>query len=427
MKLLYLTLDTPLDIQTVATGNQLRVLGIREALEAAGHEVVQRVYTPDPDAAPNANTYHTREELEDSIRQEQYAGIIVGYWSLLAHLPGTELPVILDFIAPRLLELMFQEPEAVPDKTRELVDLLYRVDHILVGNSRQSDLLLPLLLQAGIDCRQKIPVSIVPISARAIQRPAKKAASPLQLVNAGVDWPWRKFDNYRKVFHELEETLVGIKFTEYSGVYPGNREADHRESTLQSYSEMQLSLQQCHLGVELGERNTEREFSHSFRAIEYLECGLPIIINSWIPLAEQIIEYDAGWVIDGPDELRGILLDVLENPQILQDKQAGVEKLKSTKLNYQESCLPLLEYLAAPAKALRIEKPAEAEIETEVEIDSKEAQENSSKSVEQGASTTKIILASLFKKYLCPARPESTPDILMVTRSDLFRLITVQQ
>ncbi|MDG1851820.1 MAG: glycosyltransferase family 4 protein, partial [Gammaproteobacteria bacterium] len=36
------------------------------------------------------------------------------------------------------------------------------------------------------------------------------------------------------------------------------------------------------------------------------------------------------------------------------------------------------------------------------------------------ASNGKIILGKIFKRYFCPPRPESTPDVLMVTRADLF-------
>ncbi|MFT5320977.1 MAG: glycosyltransferase involved in cell wall biosynthesis [Pseudohongiellaceae bacterium] len=417
MKLLYLTLDTPLDIQQVATGNQVRVLGIREVLEDAGHEVVQLVYSSDPDTAVNANIYHSREELEALVGRGQFDVIIVAYWSLLADLPTTEVPIILDFIAPRLLELMFQAPESVPATTNEIVSLLSCVDHILVGNKRQSDLLLPLLLQAGIDCRQDIPISILPISTRAKLLSQAKSARPVKLVNAGVDWPWRNFSNYRAVIKELVEKRKGITFVEFSGAYPGNAETEEAESSLQSYAQMQASLQQCHIGLELGERNTEREFSHSFRAMEYLESGLPIIINSWIPLAELIIQYDAGWVVDEPSALHNLLLDVENNPEILQAKQAGVINLKNEVLNYKTSCAPLLKYLSNPYKVDRFAKSADPDPEVE---DVPESDEKADFPKGANASTSKIILASIFKKFFCPARPESTPDILMVTRSDLF-------
>ena len=83
----------------------------------------------------------------------------------------------------------------------------------------------------------------------------------------------------------------------------GEGSGEEQATTLLGYAAMQASLQQCDIGLELGERNPEREFSHSYRAMEYLESGLPIIINSWIPLASLIKHYDAGWVIDAPSEL----------------------------------------------------------------------------------------------------------------------------
>ena len=40
MKILYLTVEAPLDPAAVATGNQVRAQGLTEALEQAGHTVI---------------------------------------------------------------------------------------------------------------------------------------------------------------------------------------------------------------------------------------------------------------------------------------------------------------------------------------------------------------------------------------------------
>ena len=111
MKILYLSLDQPLNLHAVTTGNQVRVQGLRDVMENAGHEVVQLTYMADPEVAPNSSLYHSREELEDRIKQGQFDVIIAGYWSLLAHFSATDIPVVLDFIAPRLLEQIFRVPK----------------------------------------------------------------------------------------------------------------------------------------------------------------------------------------------------------------------------------------------------------------------------------------------------------------------------
>jgi len=423
MKLLYLTLDAPFDANLVATGNQVRAAGISAALERAGH-VVRQLY-PAPEnisAAGSVNTYRTQDELASIIADGQFDALLVGYWSLLAHLPESPLPVILDFIAPRILELMYQNPAELKQQNDDLVSLLPRADFFLVGNQRQGDILLPLLIQAGFDCRQQLPLALVPISVRDDVLDSRVAEfDVVQLVNAGVDWPWRDMSRYRECLEQLMKENPRIRFVEISGQYPGagdSGDKGEKNGDLLSYLQMQSLMRQSQIGLEVGERNTEREFSHSFRAMEYLGCGLPVIINAWIPLAADIQAYDAGWVIDQPEQLHDIMHALNADPAILFRKQRGVRKLLVDKLNYDHSCIPFIEYLKAPGKAVKVlesgsslsGKVSEAPVLKEF-VDSQP---------EQKVSTFKVILGAVFKAVFCPRRPESTPDILMVSRSDLF-------
>lgn len=403
MKILYLTLDHALHLDAVATGNQVRAQGILEALEQAGHTVIQCTPAKENTRAKAVHTYETRSDLEKLIAGNGVEAILVGYWSLLAHLPESNIPVILDFIAPRMLELMFQESEPIQAKARELIDELGRADHFLVGNQRQSDLLLPLLLQAGFDCRWQAPVSIVPIAARGKISPVENSSSKLRIVNAGVDWPWRNTQAYREVLYQLMPQDNNLDFVELTGSYPGDKSTPGDNSLL-AYSAMQETLQSCDIGLELGEKNIEREFSHSFRSMEYLECGLPLIINAWIPLAELIRQYDAGWVIQGPEELSELTQALLQDKTILKTKRAGVRALIHEELNYATSCKPLLDYLTAPKKALRTFK----------------FQQSQEMPKETPVLKKRRWLFTLIRKVFYPNRPENTPDILMVTRADLF-------
>ncbi|MDG2177069.1 MAG: glycosyltransferase [Gammaproteobacteria bacterium] len=419
MKILYLSLDPPLNLETVATGNQVRVQGILETLQMAGHDIVQSFPAPDHNTSNfTSDCYRTKDELESFISGKKFDAIVVGYWSLLAHLPDTRLPVILDFIAPRILELMFQDPDSLLEKTAELIETLQRADHFLVGNQRQSDLLLSLLLQAGFDCREQMPVSIVPISTRGETGLSENSSGKLRLINAGVNWPWRNSGTYKNILDKLSGQNERVEFVELTGACPGEgSEADENKTSLLNYAAMQEELQACDIGLELGERNTEREFSHSFRSIEYLQCGLPIIINTWIPLSRQIEKYNAGWVIEEAGELKGIVESILAEPKLLADKKIGMENLIKAELNYGSSCIPLLDYLALPIKA---EKKNLQQPKVAAAAESPRLLEFLEKQTEVKSSPVKVFLGAVFKTLFCPSRPESTPDILMVTRSDLF-------
>ena len=419
MKILYLSLDPPLDPERVATGNQVRAQGIREALADAGHEVLLAVPAPEASEPPGPQAdhiaYRTREELEAVIRDRGIEAVLVAYWALLAHLPDQGPPVVLDFVAPRLLEVLFEDPERLADRAADLIALLPRADRFLVGNRRQGDLLLALLLQAGFDCRASAPVLTVPISTRGRAAHAEGVERKPRVVNAGVSWPWRRAQAYAGVLQEAAAAGL-VDFVELHGPYPGGEPAAEAPSTLRAYREMQALLLRSDVGVELGERNTEREFSHSFRAAEYLECGLPLIINSWIPLADLVREYDAGWVIDSPDDLRELLQELGADPGALAAKRRGARALAAERLNYTAACRPLLQYLQNPVKAERFGVTPAAALQSGETPGLRDFVETPTRK----PSTLKVLLGSLFKIVFCPRRPDSTPDILLVTRADLF-------
>lgn len=422
LKILLLTLDPPLDPSRVATGNQVRTQGIAEALVAAGHEVLQAVPTreserPDADEA-GFHAYRTREELDALVREQGVEAILAGYWALLAHVGQDGPPVILDFIAPRLLEQLYQAPGEVAEHAAELIGLLPRADHFLVGNQRQADLLLGLLLQAGFDCREQVPVSVVPICARARHDGAGESEAagsrPPRLVSAGVRWPWRQAEDWQAELRAAEADGEAV-LVELSGDYPGTAPGGG-DGGLLPYAGMQAALQACDIGLELGDRNPEREFSHSFRALEYLECGLPIMINPWIPLAASVREYQAGWVVESPSQLREVLAEIRRDPGLLAARRQGARRLVSEQLNYGRSCQPLLQYLDNPIRPKRFGAAPDPEASAGEAPGLRDFVESPA----PRPSTFKVLLGAMFKILFCPKRPDATPDVLMVSRSDLF-------
>ena len=61
---------------------------------------------------------------------------------------------------------------------------------------------------------------------------------------------------------------------------------------------MEDLLRRCHIGMELSEYNLKREYSLSFRSIEYLRCGLPVVCNDYLELAGHVRDYAAGWAVE---------------------------------------------------------------------------------------------------------------------------------
>jgi glycosyltransferase involved in cell wall biosynthesis len=410
MKILYLTLLPPFDPARVATGNQVREAGIRKELLDAGHAVLTCAPSSAETKKETGSYFASEQELARYIDSCQPDAILVGYWTLLAWLPPVKAPVILDFIAPRLLETMFQEQGALLHESQQILSLLPRADHFLVGNQRQADLLLSLLLLGGIDCRDTIPISIVPISTSGTVAHYSPPQTEIRLVSAGVNWPWRQSGEYFAVLEAWCREHPTFNFRNITGTYPG---AGTAQSTLLTYQEMRERICDSHIGLELGSRNTEREFSHSFRMIEYLQCGLPVIANAWLPVAGLLREYDAGWLVESPAELLPILQALADEPGLLAGKAEGARKLAEDCLNYRHSCQALLRYLQAPwqpAKAAFVFRQGGLFGVTP----------GASQSAPERGWKWRSALVQTYQLLFCRKRPHDTPDIVMVTRGDLF-------
>lgn len=404
MKIFQLSLHPPFDPARVATGSQVREAGLAAALTAAGHQITFCAPLPAGERAGSELYYSSPQQLAARIAACRPDAILVAYWTLLAALPAVQVPVILDCIAPRLLEAMYQTPGTLQHESRQLLALLARADHFLVGNQRQGDLLLTLLLLAGIDCRERVPVSLVPIATDGTPLPYTPPQDSIQVVSAGVDWPWRQSAAYVAVIEDWCRTHPQFALRTISGAYPG---ADTQATGLLGYRDMQQALRASQLGLELGARNTEREFSQSFRLAEYLQCGLPVLVNPWLPLADTIRAWDAGWLVATPEELRAVLQQIASDPALLARKAAGARRLAQEQLNYRQVCAPLLAYLAAPWQPRK-----EAVVFAAAPLAPVPAPPRGWR--------WQAALVQLYQLVFCRKRPRDCADILMVTRSDLF-------
>lgn len=411
MKIFYLSLHLPFDPERIATGNQVREAGIARALQAAGHEVRHCAQVPADTAEQGDGSFVSAEQLAARLAAFAPDIILVGYWALLASLPPTRVPVICDFIAPRLLEAMYQHSGTLQHESRQLLTLLPRADHFVAGNQRQADLLLALLLLSGIDCKERAPISIVPIATSAEVPDYQLPQDHIRIVSAGVDWPWRQSGRWFAVINAWCAAHPAFSFTNIAGSYPGAAGCAADKTVLLGHQDMQQMFCASHLGLELGDRNTEREFSHSFRMIEYLQCGVPVVANTWLPVAALIREYDAGWLVDSPEALVPILQAIEADPGLLARKAAGAKRLAETELNYRQACAPLLRYLDAPWQ------PAK---ETFLLATPDAAQTAAPEVAQSRFWRLQHALVQGYQLLFCRKRSSDTRAILMVTRSDLF-------
>lgn len=358
MKRILHILQQPLQPESdVFSGNDLRTRQLDQGLRDGGHEI-SHAFLRGPGEPAATGAFRNRDELQGILLREKPDVILVSYWELLALLPFELLqPVVLDFVAPRPLEELFEAPHKVQANLARMRNALARCDRILCGNQRQADLLIPMLIEAGHDLRESSPLSIVPLGAPLANAPTSQPGSDgVTLVMGGVSWPWRKEQSWLEALQRAANDLpVHIQVMRFTGRYKlpvgegrsGGNAIDgviHTSPLLPYEQYSEYLTHQAHAGIELADWNLERAFSQSFRSLDFLRHGLPLICNRYLPLAALVEKYDAGWLLDQPDDIAGVLQEVSQ-PETWRVKSANALRLAGEALSVKATTAELLQYL----------------------------------------------------------------------------------
>lgn len=376
MKVLIVTHGSSFRPEHILSGNSIRAYYLGRGLAEHGiHVTFAYPRPPSPDQGgsgesgmfePAARLFGNSTELHALIREVQPQAILVGYWELLDFFPyDFEIPLIVDLIAPRILEILFQDGEDVGHYAGRMLAQYRKASRFICGTQRQRQFLIPWLILAGFDCRFEPPIDIIPISTEpASPLPRQRASDAWTLVTGGVSWPWRMAERYHQAIRDTlaNGSAMRGRLLVLSGGYVhkaasddtsdanSEREPDS-DSTLKSpgllpYRDMvSLFREDCDIGIELSDYNIERDFSASFRSVEFLRCGLPVICNRSLALASDLQDYDAGWVIDGPEELSELLGSISRASSDYSCKSANAIRLIEERYHYLSTIRPLVEYL----------------------------------------------------------------------------------
>ena len=230
-------------------------------------------------------------EAYDSELGQRPQIVVLGFWELADWLPtDPSCPVVLDHVAPRLLERQFEDRERLSSDASALLGVLARCDEVWVGNARQRDLMTGWLLLAGHDCRFESPARIVPIAGDPFVDPAAsdRGDGPLRLFHGGRDWPWRDASDWLQALRDADG--------------PWRLDDGSEAAGLSGHPEYIERLRAADIALELSDDNVERRFSQSFRMTDALCNGVPVICNRFLPLADAVVEHEAGWMVDAPAE-----------------------------------------------------------------------------------------------------------------------------
>ena len=329
---LILTESAPFVEHAPATGLAVRHTRMAEALSGQGVAVTYAWPESDGNGAPAVGerrafeslAVRTPADLADWLAGHDPAVVILGYWELAGLLPeSADCILVLDYIAPRMLERQFEDGDRLAGEAAALIDLLARCDQVWVGNRRQHDLMLAWLLLAGQDCRYQAPIRIVPIagpvvgptvdSGAATDSTASDSDRPLVLFHGGRDWPWRDSTAWISALRRQAGPWRLDDGSEQAGLTGHNRYLER--------------LAAADLVLELSDPNIERCYSQSFRMADALCSGVPVICNGFLPLAAQIEHYRCGWLVDTPDQLAGLLEGIAKDRAELARRAENARRL----------------------------------------------------------------------------------------------------
>ena len=131
-----------------------------------------------------------------------------------------------------------------------------------------------------------------------------------------------------------------------------------KKQSLIPYDEMERVFRNAHLAVDLAEQSPERELSFSYRIIEYLRCGLPVICNHYLDIADRISRYQAGWVLDTEKEkgaFKSLVEELLWKPELVSERRENACRLVREEFNWEKTASPLVRFCKNPKPAERRE------------------------------------------------------------------------
>jgi len=282
---------------------------------------------------------------------------------------GLACAVMADWIAPRMLEFAFQELP-LEQWLPSILTALRKADYHTCCTPAQRAYLYALLQLAGVDIRD-CAVDLVPLSA-ATDFPAPQPAGgePL-LVAGGVSWPWIRSGRYlRAVLEEMDKAGRG-RLRIFGGRYPFATDASQYSEPekelpasdrleimgLLPYDQLLDEYRSAWAAVNLFEENPERQLAFSFREIDYLKCGLPLLCAPFSHIAPYIRRHEAGWVLESmtEKELRRTVRRILALERIPAAMSAAAQAIVREHFDQRQTIRPVLDYLARPTRPPRRE------------------------------------------------------------------------
>jgi Glycosyl transferases group 1 len=286
-------------------------------------------------------------------------------------------PLIIDLHGSRLIETRMWNS---PVDTEKKLSIFNKADCLLSAGKKQRMYFYGWLLQAGMVPEAEHFIKYIPISLDPIlPKHSSEVSEKYPLFVSGGGWfPWQNqakliFATCEKVSslnrgrveifgtpHETqtiseEEKIIRNVYQNVLEISKSNPRVNvngyvSRTGLLDIYSRASVALE----GMVY---NLERELAFTTRTIEYLWCGLPVIYNNYSEISSHIQDYDAGWCINPESdiEISQVLEEIFESPDIVKRKSANAQKLVQDRFSWDQTIIPLVEFIKSPQKRSKIE------------------------------------------------------------------------
>jgi glycosyltransferase involved in cell wall biosynthesis len=280
---------------------------------------------------------------------------------------------VVDFFAPKLLELVYEVGEGDDYPAAELRALrerklraIARADGFIVNGRKKLPYFLAWILQTDRDLRA-LPFEHVGMCLPAAfsDPPTARRDGPVRFAIAGYLQGWSVPGAWlRAVAPHLKARTCTLDamMPEHWGGASGFENAElgdllssdavriHNAMTFSDYCGF---LEECDVVLDLFERTPERELAVVTRTIAALSCGKPVVHPPFTEVAPLIEEFDAGWLVDPADERKvaAVLDQVVSDRSLTATKAAGVRRLWAQHLDPAvavEGLVRVVEQVAAP-------------------------------------------------------------------------------
>jgi len=285
--------------------------------------------------------------------------IIVCVSELMQYIPEKiDACVILDLFAHRFTESLFENVDLSTDMFLRL-DMLRKADYFIVNSSRQRDFVYSILILAGLE---DIINRVLIIPHIVLNRPLeRKIPDEPVFVAGGFRWPWADDRSYINLLSQILEKNNRGKIRIYGGRFALEsriRDTDYGYNSSPRIEQMGLlpyvallsEYSKASAGILCFEENIERYFSFSFRSVDYLFSGLPVVINDFIQLSELIKKYDAGWVVKNPAQFNEVIERIISDNELILHKSDNVTTLVMQEFDLNKCMEPLFNIIKNNSK-----------------------------------------------------------------------------